>query len=549
MTRYPGPLLLFVLLSAPVLGGDAPSAGQIAALREEMAAVRADYEQRMLDLEARLARLEQGMDPSADAASSSRLSLAGGNVPGVSDAPKEPEVAQMNEWIFDYRITESRERAIRIADSEVLTDRAEAVLEDFVRFNGYFRAGYGRNDEGGTQVGFGAPGAFAKYRLGNEAETYGELSLTKDWFNPGVFSLRQADPPDWETAGPLATFKMTMAVFNPYGESFTGSATSVTLPETWVGLANVIPSQPTAVFWAGNRFYRRHDIHLNDFFFYNMSGGGGGIEDVDLGPGRLAFAWIGTGSQSGFSDLPEPDPVNKAGFSKANWDLRFYDFSVPFGKAEIGLTYARADAGFDVDGNTVKPSDGWAVNIIHTREGFLRPDGMNKLTIQYGTGAARTFNSGFETFVVEGDSYIRPEAEDSRRFRVTENFVVDFSDTFSLSPVLVYQYTDFGQDRGTQEWFSAGLRPVVYLTDYLNIAFEGGIDWVDDGETGLSGSLTKLTIAPQLSIGRGFNSRPVLRLYLTWASWSDDFVGHVGGLDYTNSSDGLTLGLQMETWW
>ena len=98
MTRYPGPLLLFVLLSAPVLGGDAPSAGQIAALREEMAAVRADYEQRMLDLEARLARLEQGMDPPAGAASaaasSSRLSLAGGNVPGVSDAPKEPEVAQ-----------------------------------------------------------------------------------------------------------------------------------------------------------------------------------------------------------------------------------------------------------------------------------------------------------------------------------------------------------------------------------------------------------------------------------------------------------------------
>ncbi|MEZ5275293.1 MAG: carbohydrate porin [Opitutaceae bacterium] len=81
------------------------------------------------------------------------------------------------------------------------------------------------------------------------------------------------------------------------------------------------------------------------------------------------------------------------------------------------------------------------------------------------------------------------------------------------------------------------------------MVFESGIDRVDDGETGLSGSLIKLTIAPQLSIGRGFNSRPVLRLYLTWAAWSDDFVGHVGGLDYTNSSDGLTLGMQMETWW
>jgi maltoporin len=44
-----------------------------------------------------------------------------------------------------------------------------------VRGLGDFRAGYGRNDQGGSQVGFQAPGAFATYRLGNEAENHGEL--------------------------------------------------------------------------------------------------------------------------------------------------------------------------------------------------------------------------------------------------------------------------------------------------------------------------------------------------------------------------------------
>lgn len=42
-------------------------------------------------------------------------------------------------------------------------------------FHGYFRSGYGLNSAGGQQVAFEAPGAGAKYRLGNEAETYGEL--------------------------------------------------------------------------------------------------------------------------------------------------------------------------------------------------------------------------------------------------------------------------------------------------------------------------------------------------------------------------------------
>ena len=42
-------------------------------------------------------------------------------------------------------------------------------------FHGYFRSGYGLNGKGGQQVAFIAPGADAKYRLGNEAETYGEV--------------------------------------------------------------------------------------------------------------------------------------------------------------------------------------------------------------------------------------------------------------------------------------------------------------------------------------------------------------------------------------
>ncbi len=44
--------------------------------------------------------------------------------------------------------------------------------------------------------------------------------------------------------------------------------------------------------WIGRRFYDRHDIHINDFFFLNTLQGfdGGGIRDMDLGFGKLALA-------------------------------------------------------------------------------------------------------------------------------------------------------------------------------------------------------------------------------------------------------------------
>ena len=51
-------------------------------------------------------------------------------------------------------------------------------------FHGYLRSGYGLNGEGGQQVAFEAPGADAKYRLGNEAETYGEFIFVNNWLNP-----------------------------------------------------------------------------------------------------------------------------------------------------------------------------------------------------------------------------------------------------------------------------------------------------------------------------------------------------------------------------
>ncbi len=67
------------------------------------------------------------------------------------------------------------------------SDRRIANLREQVGgfgFHGYLRSGYGLSSSGGQQVSFEAPGAGAKYRLGNETETYGELIFVSNWLNP-----------------------------------------------------------------------------------------------------------------------------------------------------------------------------------------------------------------------------------------------------------------------------------------------------------------------------------------------------------------------------
>ena len=141
-------------------------------------------------------------------------------------------------------------------------------------------------------------------------------------------------------------------------------------------------------------------MHIDDFFLYNMSGGGGGVEDIQTPVGKVALAWIGIGSQSGFSNIPQPDPVNKAGFNKTNFDFRLYDFKLIGGKGEFGFDVSRATSGKDQNGLQAPNVSGVSFTFIHTTEKWAAgQNNLNKFYIQYGRGPAKTFTSGFETLL------------------------------------------------------------------------------------------------------------------------------------------------------
>ena len=116
-------------------------------------------------------------------------------------------------------------------------------------------------------------------------------------------------------------------------------------------------------------------------------------------------------------------------------------------------------------------------------------------------------------------------------------------------PIVVYQRTKNGNPGdGWNRWVSFGARPQVFFSKYLSLAFEGGFDHTRSGDGQQEGWLRKFTIAPQIGAGRQFFSRPVLRVFATYANWSNGFRGMVGGVPFQDRTRGLTYGVQAESW-
>ena len=553
---------LFLLLNALHATGQVQSDTELGQVRQEMEQLKQDYEQltqayeqRFKKLDERLKRLEASNSAPAAvsvAMVSTHKPVADFNAQATANsadqkasAPEAPAGQTQRPFV---EATDSMQLALAHQENNPVRERMETVLRNYIDITGYFRAGYGRDDEGGPQVGFQAPGALAKGRLGNEPENYGELTFSKNFYLPGAFSLSRNSAGGASTE-PVASFQVRLSMYNPYQNSISSGATEFGVPEAWGAIGHLSASQPSMNVWAGNRYYRRHDIHINDFFMYNMSGGGGGVEDIKTPIGKLAFAWIGIGSQSAFSDVPQPDPLNKVGFSKQNFDFRLYDFKLIGGTGEFGFDVSHATAGEDAQGFSAPNATGVSFTFIHTAEKWMGENNMNKFYIQYGHGPGKTFTSGFETYSVNGGTYIRPDASGSYRFRVADNVIFEAGNHFSISPVVLYQATDYKQYGGMQHWFSMGVRPQVHFNNYLSLAFEPFYDWTDNKDTNVSDYLLKFTMAPQISLGRSFMSRPAIRGFITYAQWGNGFKGQIGGPDYANSTSGWTWGVQMESWW
>ena len=220
--------------------------------------------------------------------------------------------------------------------------------------------------------------------------------------------------------------------------------------------------------------------------------------------------------------------------------MRLYDVKAPGGKLGAWFNFARAKGGTTQTGTVIPTANGYAFGIGHQRLEWH--GGYNWFSVQYGKGAASNFSTSIDDPT--------PFLKNSKRLRIAEHMLLQPNDKFAIMPVFVYQRTQSGNPRdGWNQWVSFGARPQVFFTDHLSLAFEGGFDHTRSGNGQYDGWLRKFTIAPQIGAGRKFFSRPVLRLFVTYASWSNGLRGFVGGVPFQDRTSGFTYGVQAETWW
>src|SRR6266436_5400655 len=255
-------------------------------LQKQLEQLKQQYDATTHDLEQRIAALEVQIQKRKEASEKAKEGTVSAVELAAQKAAEKAVLGQSDQVGAKYQgqlPSEPTYDLLREADQKIAS--LEQQAQSF-EFHGYFRSGYGLNSSGGQQVAFQAPGADAKYRLGNEAETYAELIFVNNWLNPS-----NSPGKAWMKTEILVEANTTNSPSYASFPNGTGND-QFRLREAFIQAGNLMESQPNAKFWDGERYYRRQHIDIDDFYPLDMSGYGAGVEDLNVRVGKLAVGYL-----------------------------------------------------------------------------------------------------------------------------------------------------------------------------------------------------------------------------------------------------------------
>lgn len=392
----------------------------------------------------------------------------------------------------------------KVALAVAVAFAAQGAAAASIDFHGYSRNGFGSNANGGGQLCFQADGAWSKYRLGNECDSYNEFSATS--------RVYKGDN------GVTASYSMLFA--------FKGTASGDRMNSTWNQFSPAFRENfvtfsgvggDTAFgkskIWAGQRFYQRKDVHMTDFYWLDNSGVGAGIENLPLGPGQLSFAWFNKdNTEWGAKDNNH---------NRNLFDLRYA--GIPLwnnGSLEVGGHYSTNSVNDKVDPNAAD-NDNVGLFVELTQKDFMK--GFNKTVLQYFT---------------ENDG-------DDKVIRVLDHAAFEITPQFSMMANVLGQIKDPKGDDNSETWFSIGARAQYSFTENQAINAELGYDNVTfDATPSKDNDLTKFTLAYEINGGKGVWARPSLRFF--GSVFNGDSVKKA---ETDNKKSAFSYGVQYEAWW
>ncbi|MCU6434037.1 carbohydrate porin [Undibacterium sp. Jales W-56] len=387
-------------------------------------------------------------------------------------------------------------------------------------FHGYFRAGVGSSSTHGPQSCFGLGGNTMNYRLGNECDSYFEGGYTKE--------LAKADNG--------VSFVGTVWLDAYKNGSDFGNA-KPEIAKAYVEAKN-LDFLNGGVAWIGKRYYFRPDIHMLDLQYINLNGTGGGFDKIGAGPGKFSYALFKD------NDTNVIDPVTgKVTSTNAALRQNFIYEGLP---VNAGGTLDAAISLISAQGEN--KHNGWQFSIFHKQDKFM--GGSNTLGFQYGVGPGTGVGGPCCDRI--GSSGSTTLGSDVTRLRIFDDLVIQPTEQFSMEFIALMQ-RDKSNAQGSSTWTTLGARPVYALTKNLKIQAELGTSRVTQANGGDALRLTKLTIAPTITVGQGYWSRPELRAFVTYGKWNNAATAAVNasnnsGPVYGNNTSGTSVGIHLETW-
>jgi len=386
-----------------------------------------------------------------------------------------------------------------------------------VDWTGYMRGGPAATSVSGKSrqcYGIGE----LKYRLGNECDFYGEFQLAQ---------AMKADGVDFNA----------VLMTNYYSPS-TESNNNFGVEQAYVEMKGV-DIAPQALFWMGKR-RDRDDVHIVDTFFTNMSGVGGGVENIDVGFGKFGFSGYKADTPAAQVDGVLNTTAGNNGVGRIHAQL--YDIPVnPDGKLRLVATISKGDS----QGGT-KGQSGYGLNVEHVQDKFF--GGGNHLWVQYAQGST-DINQGISDNGAHGSGY--------KVWRIVESPSWQIG-AFGGQAIAMYQHNkapDTAAAVSTQSaavssnYWTIGGRGSYGITKNLKWLTEIGFSSLKpDGSA--AENVTKITVGPALSTGPDFWKRPELRLYATYADYNKaaaaDSNNNYGFV--SNKTSAVSYGAQVEIW-
>jgi len=421
---------------------------------------------------------------------------------------------------------------------------------------GYFRGGFGASNRKGRMTCFALAnpaGLISKWRLGNECEVWSETHFTMVTFvgDDGAVARLHVMPTIYIPIRDLG-FSPAGAVNSPAVMS-TSTGAVLYLPNLYVDITG-IPWLAGGTVWAGTRYYKRESIYISDFFYWNPSGVGAGIEDINIGKDlRLSYAAFAVDGEPGTPmDMTSPPFPSQVDFGVRN-DVQLRGIKPwPSGELQLG-----AQGIISYSNNPVSHNGyGFTLQFVQKVLG-----GDNKVAVQYGRGGGTGFGT-LARFYYPDFSVTHDLSE--WRFRGLDVLTIQPLDWLGSQVAFVYQHDGnfLGNPGFTTNWISAGGRVGVAVARHVKVLGEAGYDQVTKSNGAPRQYLTKLTGAVAITADKGFWTRPEIRLFATFAAWNQ--AAAIAGVDsgriytdvYTDPMTGNPLylngaifGIQAETWW